>query len=56
MQLVSAALSSSGQPGTAWSAHVGGFAAALLLTPILKSREVPLFAPATRRGPWGGRF
>jgi membrane associated rhomboid family serine protease len=51
MQLFSAALSNPGQPGTAWWAHIGGFAAGLLLTPLLKSRHVPLFS---RRppGPW----
>jgi membrane associated rhomboid family serine protease len=51
MQLISAGFSDPGQPGTAWWAHVGGFAAGLLLTPILKARDVPLFAPP-RRGPW----
>jgi len=51
MQLVSAAFASPGQPGTAWWAHVGGFAAGLLLTPVLKSRAVPLFSQPGR-GPW----
>lgn len=51
MQLVSAALSDPGQPGVAWWAHVGGFVAGLALTPILKSRDFPLFADRYR-GPW----
>jgi membrane associated rhomboid family serine protease len=51
LQLVSAALVSPGQPGTAWWAHVGGFAAGLMLTPLLKSRDIALFS-MPRRGPW----
>ncbi len=50
MQLISASLSDPTQPGVAWWAHVGGFAAGLLLTPFLKSRGVPLFGEV-RRGP-----
>jgi membrane associated rhomboid family serine protease len=30
----------------AWSAHVGGFAFGLVLLPLLKSKDVPLFQPA----------
>jgi membrane associated rhomboid family serine protease len=52
MQLLSATLTDASQPGTAWWAHVGGFGAGLLLTPILKSRDFPLFGKP-RRGPWG---
>jgi membrane associated rhomboid family serine protease len=51
MQLVSAAASDPNQPGVAWWAHVGGFAAGLVLTPFLKSRSFPLFG-RVRRGPW----
>jgi membrane associated rhomboid family serine protease len=51
LQLVFAALSDPTQPGTAWWAHVGGFAAGLALTPLLKSRYVPLFG-RVQRGPW----
>ncbi|MGH6877340.1 MAG: rhomboid family intramembrane serine protease [Rhizomicrobium sp.] len=43
MQLVSAALSDPHQPGVAWWAHVGGFGAGLLLTPLFKSAAFPLF-------------
>jgi len=52
LQLASAALTPANQPGTAFWAHVGGFAAGLALTPILKSRDFPLFGQV-RRGPWG---
>jgi membrane associated rhomboid family serine protease len=52
LQLVSAALSNANQPGVAWWAHVGGFAAGLLLTPILKSSDFPLLGRVRRRGPW----
>ncbi|MEJ0042868.1 MAG: hypothetical protein WDM81_11970 [Rhizomicrobium sp.] len=38
---------------TAWWAHVGGFAAGLVLTPLLKSRDVAYFGPFDVRGPWG---
>jgi membrane associated rhomboid family serine protease len=52
MQLLSAALADPGQPGTAWWAHVGGFACGLLLTPILKPRDARMFGEV-HRGPWG---
>lgn len=53
MQLVTAALTPPGQPGVAWWAHVGGFAVGLILTPLLKSPDVPYFGPVDFRGPWG---
>jgi membrane associated rhomboid family serine protease len=43
MQLVSAWIVDPAQPGVAWWAHVGGFVVGLLLTPLFKSRDVPLF-------------
>jgi membrane associated rhomboid family serine protease len=52
MQLASAALTPASEPGTAWWAHVGGFLAGLVLTPLLKSRFVPYFGPVDPRGPW----
>lgn len=51
-QLLTAALTDPAQPGVAWWAHVGGFLAGLLLTPLLKSSDVPYFGPVFRRGPW----
>ena len=45
-------LTDPGQPGIAWWAHVGGFAAGLVMTPFFKSGEVPYFGPANPRGPW----
>ena len=51
LQLISAAITDPGQPGVAWGAHVGGFLAGLVLTPLLKSSNFPLFGPV-RRGPW----
>jgi membrane associated rhomboid family serine protease len=53
MQLVTAALTPPSEPGVAWWAHVGGFTVGLLLTPLLKSRDVPYFGPVDYRGPWG---
>jgi len=51
LQLVSASFSDPHQPGVAWWAHVGGFVAGLMLTPVLKSRAFPMFG-RPRRGPW----
>ena len=51
-QLITAALTDPNQPGVAWWAHVGGFVAGLLLTPLLKSSDVPYFGPVYRQGPW----
>jgi membrane associated rhomboid family serine protease len=51
LQIISAAITDPGQPGVAWGAHVGGFLAGLVLTPLLKSSNFPLFGPV-RRGPW----
>lgn len=52
-QLVTAAFTDPTQPGVAWWAHVGGFVAGLILTPVFKSSRVPYFGPVLRRGPWG---
>jgi len=52
LQLLNAVLTPASEPGTAWWAHVGGFAAGLLLTPLLKSSAVPYFGPVEPRGPW----
>lgn len=51
LQLASAAFSDPNQPGVAFWAHVGGFAAGVFLTPLLKSRQFPLFGEV-HRGPW----
>ncbi len=51
LQLVSASFSDPHQPGVAWWAHVGGFGAGVVLTPLFKSKEFPLFG-GRRRGPW----
>jgi membrane associated rhomboid family serine protease len=53
LQLFSAAATHPDQPGVAFWAHVGGFAAGLVLTPFFKSRDFPLFGPVRPRGPWG---
>jgi rhomboid family protein len=51
LQLISAAFTAPGQPGVAFWAHVGGFVAGLILTPVLKSSQFKLFGDV-RRGPW----
>jgi membrane associated rhomboid family serine protease len=53
MQVFSAAATPAGQPGVAWWAHVGGFVVGLLLTPLFKNSDFPLFGRLRRRGPWG---
>jgi membrane associated rhomboid family serine protease len=52
LQLLSAAFTNPGDPGVAFWAHVGGFAAGVVLTPLFKSSQFPLFGDV-RRGPWG---
>jgi len=61
LQLFNAALSSSGAPGVAFWAHIGGFIAGMALVPLFKKRGVALLQPSRyrpfqierRRGPWG---
>ena len=50
LQLISAGLAEPVAPGVAWLAHVGGFVAGALLTPLLS--QFPLFG-RHYRGPWG---
>jgi membrane associated rhomboid family serine protease len=50
MQLL--ALTGPDTSGIAWWAHVGGFAAGIVLTPFFKSSAVAFFGPHIRRGPW----
>ena len=50
LQLLSAALADPGSPGVAWLAHVGGFVAGAVLTPLLS--QYPLLG-RHYRGPWG---
>jgi membrane associated rhomboid family serine protease len=52
LQLFNAAAIHSNQAGIAWWAHVGGFIAGIILTPLLKSSGFPLF-DRSRKGPWG---
>lgn len=44
-QFISAAVTPLDQPGIAFWAHIGGFVAGMLLIPLFKYREVPLFQP-----------
>jgi len=45
VQLVSDLVVQDGGASVAFRAHIGGFLAGMLLVPLLKRREVPLFAP-----------
>ncbi len=61
LQLVSAAFATTGEPGVAFWAHVGGFVAGMVLVFVFKKPDVGLFQPARhrafeierRRRPWG---
>ena len=44
-QFISAAATPLDQPGIAFWAHIGGFVAGLVLVPLFKRRDVPLFQP-----------
>ncbi len=48
MQLISSSSSVSGEGGTAWWAHIGGFVTGMVLIPFFKHRHVPLFHPANK--------
>ena len=50
IQLFQAGFADPNEPGIAWWAHIGGFAAGLILAPILS--HFPLFG-RRRAGPWG---
>jgi membrane associated rhomboid family serine protease len=51
LQLASAMFTDPAQPGVAWWAHVGGFVMGLALTPLFKSRGIPLFGYQARSDP-----
>jgi membrane associated rhomboid family serine protease len=51
MQLMNAFLTSGGEGGVAWWAHVGGFLAGMFMA--LPLRRPPVAEPPRRRGPWG---
>lgn len=63
IQVVSGLASPVEEAGVAFWAHVGGFVAGMVLVPVFKRSDVPLFHPAqprgfdartgARRGPWG---
>jgi membrane associated rhomboid family serine protease len=63
MQLLSALATTSGEPGIAFWAHVGGFVLGMLLVPLFRRRGVGMLQPRRstafstrrpqRRGPWG---
>ena len=53
VQLANGLMEDADAGGVAWWAHIGGFAAGLVLLPFFKRRDVPLFAGRTRTGPWG---
>ena len=50
LQVLNASAITTGEPNTAWFAHVGGFVAGIALTPLLS--QFPLFG-RIRREPWG---
>ncbi len=56
LQLVTAAITPASEPGTAWWAHVGGFAAGLILTPAAQVARGALFRPVRRSRALGRRL
>jgi membrane associated rhomboid family serine protease len=52
LQLVSSAFAPSGQGGIAFFAHIGGFAAGMVLIPLFKYRHVKFFNPPHNRRRW----
>jgi membrane associated rhomboid family serine protease len=53
VQIANGMMADPAEGGVAWWAHIGGFAAGLVLAPLMKRRDVPLFAGRSRSGPWG---
>ncbi|MGD2082204.1 MAG: rhomboid family intramembrane serine protease [Chromatiales bacterium] len=49
LQLLNSWLAGDQEGGVAFGAHIGGFAAGMLLIPLFKRRSVRLFAPPRRR-------
>lgn len=49
LQLVSSAFANPDAGGVAFGAHIGGFVAGMLLIPLFKRRDVPLFGRGRRR-------
>ncbi len=49
LQLVNSLISASDVGGVAYGAHIGGFVAGMLLIPLFKYRNVPLFSPSKRK-------
>jgi membrane associated rhomboid family serine protease len=52
VQVVNVLITEPGQGGVAWYAHIGGFAAGMVLIPFFRRSHVPLWGGARRRGPW----
>jgi len=53
VQLANGLIADAGEGGVAWWAHIGGFAAGLVLLPVFKRGGVGLFRGRNRSGPWG---
>jgi membrane associated rhomboid family serine protease len=49
LQLINSAAVTTGEGGTAWFAHLGGFIAGMVLIPFFKHRRVRFFNPPHRR-------
>jgi membrane associated rhomboid family serine protease len=48
LQIINSLLTQQGGGGVAWGAHIGGFLAGMALIPLMKYRQVRLFAPARK--------
>ncbi|HSR61839.1 MAG TPA: rhomboid family intramembrane serine protease [Gammaproteobacteria bacterium] len=56
IQIFSSLSADPGSAGVAWYAHIGGFAAGLMLVPVFKQRNVKLFHRARSSGRWHERL
>jgi len=54
IQIVSSLAAEPGRGGVAWYAHIGGFVAGMVLIPLFKRRDVPLFHDPARDRRGGG--
>ena len=53
LQILAASMAEPGEPGVAWFAHIGGFAAGVALVHVFRDPDIPLWGKRHYGGPWG---
>jgi membrane associated rhomboid family serine protease len=53
LQVIAGLMAEPGEPGVAWFAHIGGFAAGLALVHVFRDPDIPLWGRRRNGGPWG---